>query len=145
MQLITPQTGAAGKRVNKILIAEDVYLGDEADRKEFYMSMLLDRERQRNVIIYSTEGGMDIEAVAEKTPEKIYKEWIHPNLGLQPYQARKIAFDFGLTGEAYKNMVTFVTSVYKAYTNLDAALIEINPTLKMADNRILAVDAKVKT
>ncbi|MBA2406768.1 MAG: ADP-forming succinate--CoA ligase subunit beta [Chitinophagales bacterium] len=144
MQLITPQTGAAGKRVNKILIAEDVYLGDEADRKEFYMSMLLDRERQRNVIIYSTEGGMDIEAVAEKTPEKIYKEWIHPNLGLQPYQARKIAFDFGLTGEAYKNMVTFVTSVYKAYTNLDAALIEINPTLKMADNRILAVDAKVK-
>jgi len=144
MQLITPQTGAAGKRVNKILIAEDVYSGEEADRKEFYMSVLLDRERQTNVIIYSTEGGMDIEQVAEKTPEKIYKEWMHPNGGLQPYQARKIAFNLGLKGEAYKHMVNFITSVYRAYTTLDAALIEINPTLKMADDRILAVDAKMK-
>jgi succinyl-CoA synthetase beta subunit len=144
MQLISPQTGAAGKRVNKILIAEDVYSGEEADRKEFYMSVLLDRERQTNVIIYSTEGGMDIEQVAEKTPEKIYKEWMHPNGGLQPYQARKIAFNLGLKGEGYKHMVNFITSVYRAYTTLDAALIEINPTLKMADDRILAVDAKMK-
>ncbi|MBK9732887.1 MAG: ADP-forming succinate--CoA ligase subunit beta [Chitinophagaceae bacterium] len=144
MQLVTPQTGPAGKKVNKVLIAEDVYYGDEKDRKEFYMSVLLDREQKRNVIIYSTEGGMDIEEVAAKTPEKIHKEWVDPKDGLNPYQARKIAFNLGLSGDAYKNMVSFVTAVYKAYVELDSALIEINPTLKTSDNRIIAVDAKVK-
>ncbi len=144
MQLVTPQTGPAGKKVFKVLIAEDVYYGDEKDRKEFYMSVLLDREKKRNVIIYSTEGGMDIEEVAAKTPEKIHKEWVDPKNGLHAYQARKFAFNLGLSGDAYKNMVSFITNVYKAYTELDGSLIEINPTLKTADNRIIAVDAKVK-
>lgn len=144
MQLISPQTGPAGKRVNKILIAEDVYYGEEKDRKEFYMSVLLDREKKMNVVIYSTEGGMDIEAVAEQFPDKIHKEWVDPKDGIQPYQARKIAFNLGLSGDAYKNMVTFITNVYKAYSDLDCSLIEINPALKTSDNKMLAVDAKVK-
>jgi succinyl-CoA synthetase beta subunit len=144
MQLVSPQTGPAGKKVNKILIAEDVYYGKEEERKEFYLSVLLDREQKKNVIIYSTEGGMDIEEVADKTPEKIHKEWIDPKDSLQPFQARKIAFQLGLSGDAYKNMVAFVTNVYRAYVELDCALIEINPALKTADNKILAVDAKVK-
>jgi succinyl-CoA synthetase beta subunit len=144
MQLITPQTGAAGKKVNKILIAEDVYYGEEKDRKEFYVSILLDREKKKNVIIYSTEGGMDIEEVASKTPEKIFKEWVDPKDNLHAYQARKIAFNLGLSGEAYKNMVSFISRVYKAYVELDSALIEINPTLKTSDNRIIAVDTKMK-
>jgi succinyl-CoA synthetase beta subunit len=112
MQLITPQTGPAGKKVNKILIAEDVYYGEEKDRKEFYISVLLDREKNRNVIIYSSEGGMDIEEVAAKTPDKIHKEWIDPKDGLHAYQARKIAFNLGLSGDAYKNMVTFISKMY---------------------------------
>lgn len=144
MTLVTPQTGPQGKKVHKILIAEDVYYGEEKDRHEFYMSVLLDRERKRNVIIYSAEGGMDIEEVAAKTPEKIFKEWIDPATPLEPFQARRIAFNLGLTGDAYKNMVRFVTQIYKAYVDLDATLIEINPTLKTADNKIVAVDAKVK-
>jgi succinyl-CoA synthetase beta subunit len=144
MTLVTPQTGPQGKKVHKLLIAEDVYYGEEKDRHEFYMSVLLDRERKRNVIIYSAEGGMDIEEVAAKTPEKIFKEWIDPATLLEPFQARRIAFNLGLTGDAYKNMVRFVTQVYKAYVDLDATLIEINPTLKTADNKIVAVDAKVK-
>jgi succinyl-CoA synthetase beta subunit len=144
MQLVTPQTGAAGKKVNKILIAEDVYYGEEKDRKEFYVSILLDREKKKNVIIYSTEGGMDIEEVASKTPEKIFKEWVDPKDNLHAYQARKIAFNLGLSGEAYKNMVSFITRVYKAYVELDSALVEINPTLKTSDNRIIAVDTKMK-
>ncbi|MBA3647652.1 MAG: ADP-forming succinate--CoA ligase subunit beta [Chitinophagales bacterium] len=144
MQLITPQTGPAGKKVNKILIAEDVYLGDEKERKEFYISVLLDREMKRNVIIYSTEGGMDIEEVAAKSPERIHKEWIDPKGGLQSFQARKIAFKLQLSGISYKNMVNFITNIYKAYMELDAAMIEINPALKTADNRIIAVDAKVR-
>ncbi len=143
MQLVTPQTGAAGKKVHKILIAQDVYLGDEKDRKEFYMSILLDREKKRNVIIYSTEGGMEIEEVAAHMPEKIQKEWVDPKGELQPFQARKIAFNLGLSGDAFKNMVKFVTNLYKAYLSADAAMFEINPVLKTADNRIVAVDAKV--
>ncbi len=144
MTLITPQTGAHGKKVHKILIAEDVYYGEEDDRHEYYMSVLLDREKNRNVIIYSEEGGMDIEEVAAKTPEKIFKEWVDPKDGLQPFQARKIAFNLQLSGEAYKNMVSFIAKIYRAYVELDAAMIEINPTLKTADNKIIAVDAKVR-
>jgi succinyl-CoA synthetase beta subunit len=144
MTLVTPQTGPQGKKVHKLLIAEDVYYGEEKDRHEFYMSVLLDRERKRNVIIYSAEGGMDIEEVAARTPEKIFKEWVDPATPLEPFQARRIAFNLGLAGDAYKNMVRFVTQVYKAYVDLDATLIEINPTLKTADNKIVAVDAKVK-
>jgi succinyl-CoA synthetase beta subunit len=144
MNLVTPQTGAQGKRVNKVLIAEDMYYGEAKDRHEYYLSVLLDREKKRNVIIYSAEGGMDIEEVAAKTPEKIFKEWVDPATPLEPFQARRIAFNLGLTGDAYKNMVRFVTMVYKAYVELDATLIEINPTLKTSDNKIVAVDAKVK-
>ncbi len=143
MTLITPQTGPAGKKVNKVLIAQDVYGGEPEQRKEFYMSILLDREKKQNVIIYSTEGGMEIEEVADKHPEKIQKEWIDPKGMLQAFQARKIAYNLGLSGDAFKNMVKFVGNLYLAYINSDAAMLEINPVLKTHDNRIIAVDAKV--
>lgn len=143
MQLITPQTGAEGKKVHKILVAQDVYYPGESEPKEYYLSIMLDRAKSCNVIIASTEGGMDIEKVAHETPEKIMKEWIDPSVGLQPFQARKIAFAFGLEGNAFKEMVKFLFSLYKAYESIDASLFEINPVLKTSDNKILAVDAKV--
>ncbi len=143
MTLITPQTGEKGKKVHKILIAEDVYYSGANPTKEFYLSILLDRAKGKNVIIYSQEGGMDIEEVAAKTPEKIFKEWVDPASGLLAFQARRIAFNLGLSGEAFKNMVKFVANVYKAYVNSDASLFEINPVLKTSDEKILAVDAKV--
>lgn len=141
--LVTIQTGAKGKRVNKILVAQDVYYPGESSPKEFYMSVLLDRAIGQNVIIYTTEGGMDIEEVAHNTPDKIFKEWIDPLVGLQPFQTRKIAFNLGLSGKAFKEMTAFVNSLYKAYTNIDASMFEINPVLKTSDDRILAVDGKV--
>ena len=141
--LVTIQTGAEGKRVNKILVAEDAYYPGESEPKEFYMGILLDRAKGCNVIMASTEGGMDIEEVAEHTPEKIFKEWIDPRVGLQAFQARKIADKLGLTGTANKEMVKFVTSLYQAYVESDSSMFEINPVLKTSDNKILAVDAKV--
>ncbi len=141
--LVTIQTGAAGKRVNKVLIAEDVYYPGESEPKEYYMSILLDRSKSMPVIMASTEGGMNIEEVAEKHPEKIFKEWIDPAIGLQPFQARKVAFALGLTGNAYKEMLKFIQSLYTAYMGLDASMFEINPVLKTSDNKILAVDGKV--
>lgn len=143
MQLVTHQTGPEGKEVHKVLIAQDVYYPGANDPKEYYVSILLDRARGCNVIMASTEGGMDIEEVAEKTPEKIFKEWIDPAVGLQPFQARKVAFSLGLEGEALKEMVKFIGSLYKAYENTDSSMFEINPVLKTSDNKILAVDAKV--
>jgi succinyl-CoA synthetase beta subunit len=143
MQLITPQTGPEGKKVHQVLIAQDVYYPGESKTAEFYMSVLLNRSNGRNIIMYSTEGGMDIEEVAEKTPHLIHKEEVDPKVGLMPFQARKIAFNLGLSGEAFKQMVKFVTSLYKAYDSIDAALFEINPVLKTSDNKIIAVDAKV--
>lgn len=143
MQLVTPQTGPEGKKVNKILVAQDVYYPGENPTKEFYMSVLLDREKGRNIIMYSPEGGMDIEEVAEKTPHLIFKEEIDPKVGLQGFQARKVAFNLGLSGAALKDMVKFVTALYNAYESIDAALFEINPVLKTSDDRIIAVDAKV--
>ncbi|MXP06452.1 MULTISPECIES: ADP-forming succinate--CoA ligase subunit beta [unclassified Apibacter] len=143
MNLITPQTLKKGKKVHQVFIAEDMYYPGEATIEEFYMSVLLDRVKGRNVIIYSTEGGMDIETVAEKTPSLIFNEEIDPSVGLQNFQARKIAFNLGLSGEAFKNMVIFVTALYKAYIKSDATLFEINPVLKTSDNQIVAVDAKV--
>ena len=125
--LVTVQTGEAGKVVNKILIARDMYYDGPSDRREFYLSILLDRAKGQNVIMYSTEGGMDIEEVAHKTPEKIFKEWVHPGGGLQGYQARKIAFNLGLKGDAFKNMIKFVTNLYNAYVGLDCSMLEINP------------------
>ncbi|MGZ3901731.1 MAG: ADP-forming succinate--CoA ligase subunit beta [Bacteroidia bacterium] len=143
MQLITPQTSATGKKVNKVLITQDVYYPGATPTKEFYMSVLLDRSKGRNTIVYSTEGGMDIEAVAEHTPDKIWKEEIDPRVGLQAFQARKIAFNLGLSGNAHKEMVKFVTALYKAYESIDASLFEINPVLKTSDDKIIAVDSKV--
>jgi succinyl-CoA synthetase beta subunit len=143
MQLVTKQTGPEGRLVNKVLIAQDVYYPGENPTKEYYMSVLLDRTSGKNVIIYTTEGGMDIEEVAESHPEKIHKEFIDPAVGLQGFQARKIAFGLGLSGDAFKEMVKFVTALYKAYDETDSAMFEINPVLKTSDNKILAVDAKV--
>ena len=141
--LVTIQTGEAGKLVNKVLVAQDVYYPGANPVKEFYLSILLDRAKGQNVIMYSTEGGMDIEEVAHSTPDKIYKEWVRPNMPLQPFQARNIAFNFGLKGEAFKNMVKFVTNLYNAYVGLDCSMLEINPLFKTSDEKIIAVDAKV--
>ena len=143
MQLITPQTSSEGKRVNQILIAEDVYYPGESDTSEFYMSVLLNRKTGRNMIMYSTEGGMDIELVAEKTPHLIFYEEIDPKVGLTAFQCRNIAFNLGLQGDAFKDMIQFVRALYKAYDNTDSSLFEINPVLKTSDNKILAVDSKV--
>jgi len=143
MQLITPQTGPEGKKVHHVLIAEDVYYPGATETKEFYMSVLLNRSNGKNIIMYSTEGGMDIEEVAHNTPHLIFKEEIDPLVGLQPFQARKIAFNLGVSGDAFKNMVKFVHSLYNAYTDIDASLFEINPVLKTSDDKIIAVDAKV--
>jgi len=143
MQLVTPQTGPEGKKVNKILVAQDVYYPGASETKEFYVSVLLDRASGRNIIMYSTEGGMDIEEVAEHTPHLIFKEEIDPKVGLQAFQARKIAFNLGLSGAALKEMVKFVTALYKAYDSTDSAMFEINPVLKTSDDKIIAVDAKV--
>ncbi len=143
MNLITPQTSAQGKKVNKVLIAQDVYYPGASATSEFYMSVLLNRQSGRNMIMYSTEGGMDIEEVADKTPHLIFKEEIDPKVGLQAFQARKIAFNLGLSGNAFKEMTKFVTALYKAYENTDSAMFEINPVLKTSDDKIIAVDAKV--
>lgn len=141
--LETAQTNGVGKKVNQVLICEDVYYPGDSEPSEIYMSVLLDREKGRNVIMYSTEGGMDIEAVAEKTPHLIFKEEIDPRAGLQGFQARKIAFNLGLSGKAFKEMTKFVASLYNAYVGSDSSMFEINPVLKTSDDKIIAVDAKV--
>ena len=143
MQLVTPQTGPEGKKVNKILVAQDVYYPGASETKEFYISVLLDRAKGRNIIMYSTEGGMDIEEVAEHTPHLIFKEEIDPKVGLQGFQARKIAFNLGVSGNAFKEMVKFVSALYKAYEATDSSMFEINPVLKTSDDKVIAVDAKV--
>ena len=143
MQLITPQTSAEGKKVHQVLVAEDVYYPGSSEPKEFYMSVLLNRATGQNMIMYSTEGGMDIETVAEQTPHLIFTEEIDPGLGLQAFQARKVAFNLGLSGAAFKEMTRFVTALYNAYVGADASLFEINPVLKTSDDKIIAVDAKV--
>lgn len=143
MQLVTPQTGPEGKKVNKVLVAQDVYYPGASETKEFYISVLLDRAKGRNIIMYSTEGGMDIEEVAEHTPHLIFKEEIDPKVGLQGFQARKIAFNLGVSGNAFKEMVKFVTALYKAYESTDSSMFEINPVLKTSDDKVIAVDAKV--
>ncbi|QMU64282.1 MAG: ADP-forming succinate--CoA ligase subunit beta [Flavobacteriaceae bacterium] len=143
MMLKTPQTPAEGKKVHQVLIAEDVYYPGDSEPEEYYISVLLNRKTGRNMIMYSTEGGMDIEQVAEKTPHLIFTEEIDPAIGLLPFQARKIAFNLGLSGMAFKEMTAFVSSLYTAYVKSDSSLFEINPVLKTSDNKILAVDAKV--
>lgn len=141
--LVTIQTGPAGKKVSKILVAQDVYYPGPQPVKEFYLSILLDRAKGMNVIMYSTEGGMDIEEVAHNTPDKIFKEWVYPGGGLQGFQARKIAFNLGLSGEAFKSCVKFVTNLYNAYVGLDCGMLEINPLFKTSDDKIIAVDCKM--
>lgn len=147
MMLKTPQTPGGmtgpGKLVRKVLVAQDVYAPDFDACKEYYISILMDREKKRNVIIHSTEGGMDIEEVAENTPELLHKEYIDPELGLLPFQARKVAFNLGLSGVAFKGMVKFITKLYKAFVGSDASLFEINPCLKDGQDNIIAVDCKV--
>ncbi len=147
MMLKTPQTPGGmegpGKLVRKVLIAEDAYAPDFDANKEYYVSILMDRESKRNVIIYSTEGGMDIEEVAEQTPEKVHKEFIDPMMGIQAFQARKVAFNLGLSGKAFKEMTKFITNLYRAFVGADASLFEINPCLHTGDDRIVAVDCKV--
>ncbi len=147
MMLKTPQTPGGlegeGKLVRKVLIAEDAYRPNFDECKEFYISILFDRGSRRNVIIYSTEGGMDIETVAEETPHLVHKEFIHPTLGLQGYQLRKVAFNLGLSGMAFKNMTKFISNLYKAFLGSDSSMFEINPAIKTADDRIVAVDCKV--
>lgn len=147
MMLKTPQTPGGmqgpGKLVRKVLIAEDAYTPDFDSCKEIYVSILMDRERKCNVIVYSPQGGMDIEAVAEETPELVYKEYIDPTLGLLGFQARKVAFNLGLSGQAFKQMTRFISNLYKAFVSSDASLFEINPCLLTGDDRVVAVDCKV--
>ncbi|MCB2222100.1 MAG: ADP-forming succinate--CoA ligase subunit beta [Bacteroidetes bacterium] len=143
MQLVTPQTGPEGKKVRKILIEQNIYYPGESETLEFYLSVLLNRQSGRNMIMYSPRGGMDIEKVAEETPDQIYTEEIDPAMGLQGFQARRIAFNLGLSGQAFKEMVKFTQAIFKAYIGVDASLFEINPVIKAADNRIFAADAKV--
>jgi len=143
MNLVSRQTGPQGKIVHKVLIAEDLYYPGSSKPLEFYMSVLLDRNKGRNTIVYSREGGMDIEEVADKTPEKIYKEEVDPGVGLQGFQCRKIAFNLGLEGQAFKEMLKFIINLYKAFEQTDSSLFEINPVLKTSDDKIVAVDAKV--
>tara|TARA_B100000795_G_scaffold138072_1_gene103152 strand:+ start:22777 stop:23967 length:1191 start_codon:yes stop_codon:yes gene_type:complete len=143
MNLITPQTSAEGKKVHQILVAEDVYYPGDSEPEEYYISVLLNRVTGKNMVMYSTEGGMDIETVAEETPHLIFNEEIDPASGLLPFQARKIAFNLGLSGMAFKQMTKFVTALVRAYESSDSSMFEINPVLKTSDDKIIAVDAKV--
>ena len=143
MDLVTPQTPPEGKRVHQVLIAEDVYYPGDSEPEEYYMSVLLNRSTGRNMIMYSTEGGVDIETVAEETPHLIFTEDVDPAVGLMPFQARRVAFNLGISGNGFKEMVRFLTALYTAYVQSDSSLFEINPVLKTSDDKILAVDAKV--
>ena len=143
MTLVTPQTGPAGKRVNRVLIAADVYYPGKMESREFYMSILLNRKSGRYVLMYLPDGGMDIEQVAEKNPDRIFTEEISPSMGILPFQTRNIAFSLGLRGDAFINMRKFIYGIYEAFTGCDAQLLEINPVLKTSDDRILAVDCKM--
>ena len=143
MTLITHQTGPEGKLVGKVLVEQGIFYPGESDPQEFYMSVLLNRETGKNIIMYSTEGGMDIETVAEETPHLIFKEEIDPGVGILPFQTRRIAFNLGLSGQAFKEMCKFASALYKAYDKSDASIFEINPVFKTSDNHIMAADAKV--
>jgi succinyl-CoA synthetase beta subunit len=143
MSLITPQTGPEGKKVNKVLIAQDVFYKGETETAELYISILLNRDIGRYIVMYSPEGGTSIEEVAEKSPDLIFTEEVDPGIGLQPFQTRNIAFKLGLAGNAFKNMQKFLSGIYETFISCDAQLLEINPVLKTSDNRVLAVDCKL--
>ena len=143
MSLITPQTSIEGKKVHQVLVAEDVYYPGSSEIEEFYVSVLLNRANARNMIMYSTEGGVDIETVAEETPHLIHTLDIDPKTGLTDENAREVATNLKLSGEAHVEMTSFIKALYSAYNDSDASLFEINPVLKTSDNKVLAVDAKV--
>jgi len=143
MNLITPQTSAEGKKVHQVLIAEDVYYPGDSEVEEYYISVLLNRSTAKNMIMYSTEGGMDIETVAENTPDLIHTLDVCPKEGLTDSNAQEIASNLKLKGNAKEEMIQFVKSLYEAYDNSDSSLFEINPVIKTSDDKILAVDAKV--
>ena len=143
MHLVTPQTSAEGKLVRRVLITEDIYYPGEFEIKEFYMSMLLNRQEGKNIIMYSPRGGMDIEAVAAETPELIFTEVIDPKTGVLDFQARRIAYNLGLSGKAFREMIPFIKALYHCYKENDVSLLEINPVIKASDDKIFAVDAKV--
>lgn len=142
MKLVTPQTGPEGKKVSKVLVAQDVYYKGENEPEEFYISILLNRNTGRYIFMYSPDGGMSIEEVAEKTPDRIFTEEIHPGTGLLPFQAKNIAVNLGLAGPAFKNMLKFLDGLYKTFKACDAQLLEINPVLKTSDEKVIAVDCK---
>lgn len=143
MQLVTPQTGPKGKTVRKVLIEQGIYYPGESEPAELYLSFLLNRDRSRYMVMYSPRGGMNIEEVAEETPSLIFTEEIDPRVGLQAYQCRRIAFNFGLSGMAFKNMVQCVGKLYNAFIESDASMLEINPLFKTSDEKILVVDTKM--
>ena len=143
MMLVTPQTKKEGKLVRKIIVEQNVYYAGPEDVEEYYMSILLNRDEGKNMVMYSPRGGMNIEQVAEETPEEIFHELIDPSVGLTGFQARRIAFNLGLSGVAFKEMVKFSVALYKAFVGADASLFEINPVIKAADGRVYAADAKV--
>lgn len=136
--IVTKQTGSEGKIIKTLFIAEGLDF-----KKEYYLGILLDRAVSKNVIMVSTEGGVEIEKVAEETPEKIVKVWIEPSIGLQNFQVRKLAYALGLEDEAFKNFLKFLPKLYKAYEETDASLVEINPLILTNDNQIVALDAKI--
>lgn len=143
MHLVTPQTKKEGKLVRRVLIEQNIYYPGPENVEEYYMSILLNRDKGRNMVMYSPRGGMNIEAVAAETPDQIFNEVIDPKVGLQGFQARRIAFNLGLSGVAFKEMVKFVSALYRAYESIDASLFEINPVIKAADGKIYAADSKV--
>ena len=143
MMLVTPQTKKEGKLVRKILVEQNIYYPGPDKVEEYYMSILLNRDESRNMVMYSPRGGMNIEQVAEETPEEIFTEIIDPAVGITGFQARRIAFNLGLSGVAFKEMVKFVSALYKAFIGSDASMFEINPVIKAADGRVYAADAKV--
>lgn len=138
MNLVTHQTGPEGRLVKRLLIEQGINID-----RELYLGITLDRAQSKNVIMVSTEGGVEIEKVAAETPEKILKETIDPSVGIQTYQARKLAFGLGLQGDQLKNAVKFILSLYKAYEDTDASLAEINPLVVTKEGSVIALDAKM--
>ena len=143
MMLITPQTSKEGKKVHKVFIGEDVYYPGENEIEEMYVSVLLNRSTNTNMIMYSPEGGVEIEKVAEETPDRIFTETINPSTGITQNQLETIATNLNMKDEAFEKMCSFIKNLYTAYEESDASLFEINPVIKSSDNQIIAVDAKV--
>src|SRR5215207_550166 len=138
MNLVTHQTGASGQKVRRVLVEQGLSI-----TRELYLGIVLDRASERLVLMVSQEGGVEIEKVAEETPEKIHKEHIHPGLGLSPFQARKLAFALGLSGPQVGQAVNMMTALYNAFVATDASLLEINPLIVTGDGNLLALDAKM--